>query len=73
MQGLREAALVVDLLGQAIELAVGTSFDILAPKLDELARSRWRLEPSEALAHHHGESVLEGRVGPLGDREKFPR
>ena len=51
----------------------GALLDERPPQIDQLARRRRRLLPGQALAHHHGDRVLDRRVGAVGDRRRTCR
>ena len=67
MHDVAEAALLLDQLLQPVEFAPGAVLDERAPQVDQLARGRRRREPGEALAHHHGDGLLDRRIGAIGD------
>ena len=67
MNHLGEAALVFDLAGQAIEIAVRAVLDVIAPQRHDLLGGRRRLLAGQSLAHQHGDRVFHGRIGALGD------
>ena len=52
-------------------LLAGAFLDQRTPQLDQLARGRRRHLAGEPLAHHHGECVLDRRVGAVGDLVEF--
>ena len=61
-----EDLLVLDGIAQLVEIAAGALLDPWTPDVDDLLRRRWRLEARQALAHHHGDSFLERRIGAVG-------
>ncbi len=67
MHDVAEAALVLDHLLQTIEIGAGAFLDEGAPEVDELARGRRRRQSGEALAHHHGDRILDRCVGAVRD------
>ncbi len=67
MNDVAEAALLLHQLFQPVEFAPGAVLDMRAPQVDQLARRRRRRLPGEALAHHHGDRILDRRVGAVGD------
>ena len=67
MDDVAEAALVLDQLLQPVEIAAGALLDERPPQIDQLARRRRRRLAGEPLAHHHGDRVLDRRVGAVGD------
>ncbi len=62
-----EIGLMFDEPLQPVEFAPGAVLDQRPPEVDELLGGRRRRLPGEALAHHHGDRLLDRRIGPVGD------
>ncbi len=67
MDGVAELALIVEQALQAVETLAGAVLDERPPQVDELLRRRRRRLPGKPLAHHHGDGLLDRRVGAVGD------
>ena len=67
VDGVAEAALVVDEPFEPVEAAARFVLDDRTPQIDELLCRRRRRLPGQPLAHHHGDGVLDRRVGAVGD------
>ncbi len=67
MDGVAEAALVLDQLLQLVERAAGPALDPGPPQVDQLLGRRGRRKSGQALAHHHGDRLLDRSVGAIGD------
>ena len=62
-----EPPLVVEQASETVEVATGAVLDPWPPHVDELLGGGRRSEPGEPLAHHHGDGIFDGRVGPVTD------
>jgi hypothetical protein len=62
-----EIALVLDVAQEPVEVLARPVLDEAAPEIHDLGGGLGRPLAGEALAHHEGERVLEGGVGPVGD------
>src|SRR5262249_37907118 len=69
--GVAEPALVPDRLLQLVGRAAGAAFDPRPPQVDQAPRRRRRRHAGQALAHHHGDRLLDRRVGTVGDLVEF--
>ena len=67
MDRLAEGALVLDGIGELVELPACAALDDRAPDVDDLLGGGGDLQAAQALAHHHGHSVLQRGVGAVGD------
>src|SRR6185436_13723085 len=65
MDDVAEQRLVLDQLFEPVEVLAGAVLDQRPPQLDQAPRRRRRRLPGEALAHQHGESVLDRRIGAV--------
>ena len=62
-----EIGLMLDEPLQPVELAPGAVLDQRPPEIDELLGGRRRRLAGEAFAHHHGDRLLDRRIGAVGD------
>ena len=62
-----EGALVFDGVAELVEFVAGAILDDRAPEFDDALRGFGRREAREALAHHHGDGVLQRRVRAVAD------
>ena len=60
-----EGALVFQRIAELVEFAAAPILDDRAPEFDDALRGLWRGKAGQALAHHHGHSVLQRRVGAV--------
>ena len=67
MDGVAKLALVLDHALELVEAAAGAVLDERTPQIDELLRGRRRRLAGQPLAHHHGDGLLDRRVGAIGD------
>jgi len=51
----------------ANESAAGAALDPRPPQIDDALGGRRRTEAGQALAHHHGDRLLDRRIGAIGD------
>ena len=71
MHDVAEAALIGQHALEPIEIAAGALLDQRPPQIDQLARGGGRRFAGEPLAHHHGQRVLDRRIGAVGDLVEF--
>ena len=62
-----EAALIVEHALEPVEILAGALLDQRAPQIDELLRRGRRHFAGQPLAHHHGQRILDRRIGAVGD------
>ena len=62
---LAKGGLVVDGLGQAVEVCPRLGLNIGAHHINKLARALGRRIAGQALSHHQGENIRHGRSGPI--------
>jgi hypothetical protein len=62
LHGFGEAALILDGGAETIEIGPGAVLDPLSPQLDDGAGVNGRGRAGQALAHHHGDGLVERRV-----------
>ena len=67
MDGVAELALVLEQALELVEAAAGAILDERPPQIDELLGGRRRRLAGQPLAHHHGDGLLDRRVGAVGD------
>ena len=67
MDGVAELALVFEQPLEPVEAAAGAVLDERPPQIDELLGGRRRRLAGQPLAHHHGDGLLDRRVGAVGD------
>ena len=67
VDGVAELALVLEHALEPVEAAAGAILDERPPQVDELLGRRRRRLAGQPLAHHHGDGLLDRRVGAVGD------
>ena len=71
MHRIAELALVVEQALELVETPAGPLLDERPPQIDELLRGRRRRLAGQPLADHHGDGLLDRRIGTIGDLVKF--
>ncbi len=62
-----ERALVLDRPIEPIEVGAGPLFDPRSPKVDDPLGGRRGRPARQAFPHHHGDRILDRRIGPIRD------